>query len=262
VGGLELADLDSLPAAVQPDRVSAPRGATGAPSDPGELERRLDYRFKDRLLLREALTHGSASGPGRGRRRTNERLEFLGDRVVGLAVAELLIRRYPDEPEGALSPRLSGLVSEPALAAVARTLGLGAWLVVARSEEEAGGRERPAILADAFEALIGAVYLDGGWDRAAAIVRRGVEPLLETMVAPPRDAKSRLQEWTQARSLGLPRYELVQAEGPDHAPIFEVAVAVADLPPARAAAQSKRAAEQAAAAALLARLEGAGATDG
>jgi ribonuclease III len=242
--------------------VSAPRGSGGAPPDPRELEGRLGYRFQDRRLLREALTHGSASAPGRRRRRTNERLEFLGDRVVGLAVAELLIGRHPNEPEGALSPRLSALVSEPALAAVARALGLGAWLVVARSEEEAGGRERAAILADAFEALIGAVYLDGGWEAAAGIVRRGVEPLLETMVVPPRDAKSRLQEWTQARSLGLPRYELVQAEGPDHAPIFEVAVAVADLPPARAAAPSKRAAEQAAAAALLAQLESPGAADG
>jgi ribonuclease-3 len=242
--------------------VSAPRGSAGAPPDRGELEGRLGYRFQNRRLLREALTHGSAIGPGRGRQRTNERLEFLGDRVVGLAVAELLIRRYTHEPEGALSPRLSGLVSEPALAAAARGLGLGAWLVVARSEEEAGGRERQAILADAFEALIGAVYLDGGWEAAADIVRRCVEPLLETMVVPPRDAKSRLQEWTQARSLGLPRYELVHAEGPNHAPVFEVAVAVADLPPARAAAPSKRAAEQAAAAALLAQLEGVGATDG
>jgi len=225
--------------------------------DPRELEGRLGYRFQERRLLREALTHGSATGPGRRRRRTNERLEFLGDRVVGLAVAELLFRRYPDEPEGALSPRLSALVSEPALAAAARALGLGAWLDVARSEAEAGGRERPAILADAFEALMGAVYLDGGWATAAGIVRRCVEPRLEAMVVPPRDAKSRLQEWTQARNLGLPRYELVQAEGPHHAPVFEVAVAVADLPPARAAAPSKRAAEQAAAAALLAQLEGA-----
>jgi ribonuclease III len=238
--------------------VNAPGGPAVRPPDPRELEGRLGYRFKDRRLLREALTHGSATAPGRRRRRTNERLEFLGDRVVGLAVAELLFRRYPDEPEGALTPRLSGLVSEPALAAAARGLELGTWLVVARSEEEAGGRERPAILADAFEALLGAVYLDGGWEVAAGIVCRCVEPYLETMVTPPRDAKSRLQEWTQARSLGLPRYELVQAEGPGHALLFEVAVAVADLPPVRAAAPSKRAAEKAAAAALLAQLEGGG----
>jgi ribonuclease III len=234
--------------------VSASRGAAGGPPDPRQLERRLGYPFQDRDLLREALTHGSATRARRRPRRTNERLEFLGDRVVGLAVAELLIRRYPDEPEGALSSRLSGLVSEPALAEAARELGLGTWLTVARSEEEAGGRERPAILADAFEALMGAVYLDGGWEAAAAVVRRCVAPRLETMLAPPRDAKSRLQEWAQARSLGLPRYELVQTAGPDHAPEFEVAVAVAELPPAHGRASSKRAAEQAAAERLLARL--------
>jgi len=227
-----------------------------------ELEERLGYHFRDRGLLREALTHSSATKAGRRRRRTNERLEFLGDRVVGLAVAELLIRRYPDEPEGALTPRLSGLVSEPALAEAARDLELGRWLQLARSEEQAGGRERPAILADALEALIGAVYLDGGWDSAAEVVRRCLEPRLETMVVPPRDAKSRLQEWAQARSLGLPRYEVVQTAGPDHAPAFEVAVTVADLPPVRATASSKRAAEQAAAAALLARLEGAETVNG
>ena len=231
------------------------------PPDLRELEERLGYKFEERHLLREALTHGSAIGSGRKRRRTNERLEFLGDRVVGVAVAELLIRRYPDEPEGALTPRLSGLVSEPALAEAARELGLGALLQVARSEEQAGGRKRPAILADALEALIGAIYLDGGWETAAAIVRRCLEPRLETMVAPPRNAKSQLQEWTQARSLGLPRYELVQTAGPDHAPEFEVTVAIAERPPVRATAASKRAAEQAAAAALLARLEGTGAAD-
>ena len=234
--------------------MSASRGAAGGPPDPRELERRLGYQFKDRDLRREALTHGSATGARRKRPRTNERLEFLGDRVVGLAVAELLIRRYPDEPEGALTPRLSGLVSEPALAEAARELGLGAWLKVARSEEDAGGRERPGLLADAFEALMGAVYLDGGWAAAAAVVHRCVEPRLETMLTPPRDAKSRLQEWAQARSLGRPRYELVQIAGPDHAPEFEVAVAVAELPPARGTASSKRAAEQAAAERLLARL--------
>lgn len=240
----------------------ASRRSAGSLPDTGELETRLGYRFANRGLLGEALTHGSASGSARNRPRTNERLEFLGDRVVGLAVADLLISRYPREPEGSLSPRLSVLVSERTLADVARGLGLGGWLVVARSEDEGGGRERPGILADAYEALIGAVYLDGGWEAAAPIVHRCIEPLLETMVVPPRDAKSRLQEWAQARRLGLPRYELVQSEGPQHAPVFQVVVAVADVPPARAAAASKRAAEQAAAEALLARLEGPGTSDG
>jgi ribonuclease III len=219
-----------------------------------ELERRLGYQFKERHLLREALTHGSATRSRRKPRRTNERLEFLGDRVVGLAVAELLIRRYPEESEGALSSRLSGLVSEPALAEAARELALGAWLEVARSEEEAGGRERPGILADAFEALMGAVYLDGGWEAAAAIVRRSVEPRLETMVGPPRDAKTALQEWTQSRGLGLPEYRVTGTSGPAHAPTFEIAASLGDLASATATGGSKRAAEQAAAELLLARL--------
>jgi ribonuclease III len=234
--------------------VTAPSVARARTDSIAVVEDRLGYRFKDRRLLREALTHGSTIGPERRRRRTNERLEFLGDRVVGLAVAELLICRYPREPEGALTPRLSALVSEPALAEIARGLGLGGWLELARSEEEAGGRERPAILADAFEALIGAAYLDGGWEDAAGIVRRVVEPRLETMVAPPRDAKSRLQEWTQSRGLGLPAYRVTASSGPAHAPTFEIAVSLADHATATATGTSKRAAEQAAAARLLARL--------
>jgi ribonuclease-3 len=223
-------------------------------ADLRELELRLGHQFQDQGLLREALTHGSATALKRRRRRTNERLEFLGDRVVGLAVAELLIRRYPDEPEGALSSRLSGLVSERALAEAARELDLGAWLEVARSEEEAGGRERPAILADALEAVLGAVYLDGGWEAAAALVRRRVEPRLETMVGPPRDAKTALQEWTQSRGLGLPEYRVTRTSGPAHAPTFEIAASLGDVASATATGGSKRAAEQAAAEQLLARL--------
>ena len=222
--------------------------------DVREIQDRLGYQFKEERLLMEALTHGSATVLKRRRRRTNERLEFLGDRVVGLAVAELLICRYPDEPEGALSSRLSGLVSERALAEAARELDLGAWLEVARSEEDAGGRERPAILADAFEAVLGAVYLDGGWEAAAAIVRRCVEPRLETMVGPPRDAKTALQEWTQSRGLGLPEYRVTRTSGPAHAPTFEIAASLGDLASATATGGSKRAAEQAAAEQLLARL--------
>jgi ribonuclease-3 len=219
-----------------------------------QLEDRLGYRFKDRRLLREALTHSSVIAAGRRRRRTNERLEFLGDRVVGLAVAELLIHRYPHEPEGALTVRLSALVSELGLAEMARELELGRWLDVARSEDQAGGRERPAILADALEALFGAVYLDSAWEVAAGIVRRTVERRLETMTAPPRDAKTALQEWTQSRGLGLPAYQVTGTSGPPHAPTFEIVVSLADIAEVTATGSSKRAAEQAAAERLLARL--------
>jgi ribonuclease-3 len=252
-----LADRDPLSPALSSDRVIPRAAPAGARPELAAVERRIGHRFARKALLREALTHSSATGPGHRRRRTNERLEFLGDRVVGLAVAELLLARYPDEPEGALTPRLSALVSEPVLAEVARELGLGGWLDVARSEEEMGGRERPAILADAFEALVGAVYLDGGWEAAAGVVRRSLEPRLATMVAPPRDAKSRLQEWTQSRGLGLPDYRVTGTSGPAHAPTFEVAVSLADLSTATATGGSKRAAEQAAAEQLLARLSAA-----
>jgi ribonuclease-3 len=225
-----------------------------SPRDLDALEARIGHRFASKALLREALVHKSASGPGRAGRRSNERLEFLGDRVVGLAVAELLFSRYPREAEGALTPRLSGLVSEPALAEAARELGLGDWLEIANSEEEAGGRARPGILADAFEALIGAVYLDGGWAVAAEVARSCLEPRLEMMTMPPRDAKSRLQEWTQSRGLGLPCYRVTGSFGPPHAPTFEVAVSLVDGDLATATGGSKQAAEQAAAAELLARL--------
>lgn len=218
------------------------------------IETAIGYRFRDRDLLDEALTHSSASRRGRKSHRTNERLEFLGDRVLGLTVAGLLIRRYPDDPEGALSARLSVLVSEPVLAEVAQTLDLGRALTVARSEEEGGGRMKPGILADAVEAVIGAVFLDGGWEAAADVVGRQFAPRLEAMSVPPRDAKSLLQEWTQARGLGLPSYELLQAVGPAHAPTFEVAVRVPQHEAATGRASSKRAAEQAAAETLLGRL--------
>jgi ribonuclease III len=251
-----VADRDPLPAVVPPDRLRT-RGKS--PRDLDALEARIGHRFANKALLREALTHKSATGPGRHGRRSNERLEFLGDRVVGLAVVELLFSRYPREPEGALTPRLSGLVSEPALAEVARELGLGGWLDVARSEEEGGGRERPGVLADAFEALIGAVYLDGGWEVAAGMVRHCIEPRLETMAVPPRDAKSRLQEWTQSRGLGLPGYRVTGSFGPPHAPTFEVAVSLVDGDSATATGGSKQAAEQAAAEQLLARLDALGA---
>ena len=252
-----MADRDPLPAAVQPHRLTA-RLATRGGSPPGldAIEQRIGHRFARKALLRQALTHSSAAGRGR---LSNERLEFLGDRVLGLAVADLLIRFYPDEPEGALTPRLSGLVSEPVLAEVARELGLGGWLDVARSEEEMGGRDRPAILADAFEALIGAIYLDGGWEAAASVVRSCLEPRVEMMTIPPRDAKSTLQEWTQSRGLGLPDYRVTATTGPAHAPTFEVAVSLGDLGSATATGGSKRAAEQAAAEQLLARLSAAAA---
>jgi ribonuclease III len=250
-----LADRDPLSPVIQPDRLT-PRAATPGGSRPGlaAIEHRLGHRFSKKGLLREALTHSSAIGPGRRVRRSNERLEFLGDRVLGLVIAELLFTRFADEGEGALSQRHAGLVRRETLAEVGAELGIGDWLVLARSEEEGGGRANPAILADALEAIIGALHLDGGLPAAAAFIRANWEQRLAEMRAPPRDAKTTLQEWTQSRGLGLPDYRITGTSGPAHAPTFEVAVSLAAAGSATATGGSKRAAEQAAAEQLLARL--------
>jgi ribonuclease III len=256
-----------------------------------DLERVIGHDFNAAALLSEALTHPSAlaSERGRGRRakdpypalrgdprvtpgtarqdrpsgsgeaagrmgRGYERLEFLGDRVLGLVVAELLWRRFVDESEGSLTRRHTHLVRRETLAQIADTIGLGRYLVLSRAERLAGAGANPAILADACEAVIAAIYLDGGFDRAVAFVRRFWEPLIEAMATPPRDPKTALQEWAQARGLGLPRYQLVATSGPDHAPLFTVAASVAGGEAAIATASVKRAAQAGAAAALLERL--------
>jgi ribonuclease-3 len=244
----------------------------------GDLLQVIGYDFTSPALLTEALTHPSASTlehgrsrrtkdphpslPGkRGRGRVGcsyERLEFLGDRVLGLVVAELLWRRFADESEGSLTRRHTHLVRRESLARVADTIGLGRYLVLSRAERAAGAATNPAILADACEALIAAIYLDGGFEGAVSFVRRFWQPLIDGMTGPPRDPKTALQEWAQARGLGLPNYQLMATSGPDHAPLFTVAASVAGGEAATATASVKRAAEAGAAAALLERLVGRG----
>jgi ribonuclease III len=236
---------------------------TAAPAT-GEAARLIGHSFGRPELLAEALTHRSALGkPAHGRRRTRrgtapanyERLEFLGDRVLGLVVADLLWRRFADEPEGHLTRRLTQLVRREALARVAGELALGRCLLLSPAEAAAGATRNPGILADVVEAVIAAIYLDGGLSAAFAFVERLWAPLIAEMeTAPPRDPKTNLQEWAQGRGLPLPDYRLVATSGPDHAPQFTVAVAVTGHHEASATAASKRAAETAAAAALLARL--------
>ncbi len=218
------------------------------------IEERIEHRFANRQLLREALTHSSVSGRQRHAKFNNERLEFLGDRVLGLLIADLLFTSHAQEGEGALSRRHAALARRETLAEIAAELELGGWLVLARSEEEGGGRGNPALLADALEAVLGALYLDGGLTVAEAFVRRHWEVRLASMGAPPRDAKTALQEWAQGHGLALPAYRVMGTEGPPHAPSFEVAVTVADLAPETGVGNSKRAAEQAAAERLLTRL--------
>jgi ribonuclease-3 len=223
----------------------------------GDLPKIIGYEFARRELLQEALTHPSALvAERRGRRRKlvgrgYERLEFLGDRVLGLVVADLLWRRFEDEPEGDLTRRHTHLVRREGLARVAKAIELGPHLVLSRAEAAAGAAGNPGILADACEALIAAIFVDGGFAAASSFVRRFWEPLIDEMEEPPRDPKTALQEWAQARGLALPAYELVSTSGPDHSPLFTVAASVAGGDRATATASSKRAAEARAAASLL-----------
>jgi ribonuclease-3 len=225
-----------------------------------DLAQRIGHVFARPALLTEALTHSSAVAPqhGKSRRRAvqrhYERLEFLGDRVLGLVIADLLWHRFETEPEGHMTRRLADLVRREAVARVALDIGLDRHLVLSPSEAAAGAARNPSILADACEAVIAAIYLDGGLPAAAAFIGRWWEPLIGGMEGPPRDPKTQLQEWAQARGLGLPAYRLVATEGPDHAPRFTVAASVAKSDEASATASSKRAAETEAAAALLQQL--------
>lgn len=222
------------------------------------LATRLDHHFADLELLREALTHASIAGQPGACPRSNERLEFLGDRVLGLIVAHLLYTEFPREPEGALARRHAALVRREALARVAEAIDLGAFLHVSRGEEDAGGQRNPGLLADTCEAVIAAMYLDGGLEAARQFVVRHWQTMMGEATRPPKDPKTALQEWAQARSLPLPRYREVERRGPPHAPTFSVEVAVDGLQPTVASGASKRTAEQAAAEALLARVHAAG----
>ena len=228
------------------------------------LQQRLGYIFKKPELLFEALTHRSAAYQNAGGRRrgqklkgvgSNERLEFIGDRVLGLLMAEWLLERYPGEQEGALGARLAHLVSRTMLVEVAGAFELTDSLSVAAHEARAGVQATASVLADAMEAVLGAVFLDGGLSPARKIVRKGWSSLLEAQARPPKDPKTALQEWVLARGQALPVYKVVVAEGPSHAPSFVVEVEAGGQS-GSGRAGSKRAAESAAAASLLEQLEG------
>lgn len=213
---------------------------------------RLGHDFARPELLHRALTHPSMSSPARP---DNQRLEFLGDRVLGLVMAEALLRADKSASEGQLAPRFNALVRKESCAEVARALNLGAALKLGRSEMLSGGRRKEAILADAMEAVIAAVYLDGGFEVARAVVLHHWRARLDSVDADARDAKTMLQEWAQARGQTPPRYLEAGRSGPDHAPEFIIEARLDSGESARAAAGSKRQAEQLAARALLERLE-------
>lgn len=214
------------------------------------LERSVGHRFQDRRLLTQALTHGSVGGGPA----SYERLEFLGDRVLSLVVAHMLFERFKSEPEGSLARRHTALVRGETLARVARDLDLATLMRLSRGEEDLGGRDNPALLADVCEAVLGALYLDAGFEVTSRFVRERWTPLMDEDPAPPKDAKTALQELAQGRGLPLPVYETVAMSGPAHAPVFTVSVRIEGHEPATAEGTSKRQAEHGAAGALVARL--------
>jgi len=217
-----------------------------------ELEAALEYRFQDRLLAERALTHSSARG-AKLKARDNERLEFIGDRVLGLSIAELLGELMPEAREGQLAKKFNQLVRRETCALIARKLELGDYLILSESEDDSGGRGKDTILADATEALLAAVFLDGGFDAARDLVRRLWGPISGELPVQVQDPKSALQEWAQGRGLPLPLYVEIGRSGPDHAPVFIYEVRVTGFEPARGDGTSKRIAEQAAAQTMLSR---------
>ncbi len=218
-------------------------------ADTRRVAEKLGHDFADMGLLDTALTHPSASSPARP---SNQRLEFLGDRVLGLIVAELLLSRHPGASEGDLAPRLNELVRKETCADVAREALIDRALRLGPGETRSGARRRTAVLGDAMEATLAAVYLDGGLEAARDVVIRLWGGRVEGQgEETPRDAKTALQEWAQARGFRPPRYLELERKGPDHAPRFTVAARLETGAEARAEAGSKRAAEQEAAATLL-----------
>jgi ribonuclease-3 len=222
-------------------------------TDLDALEEKLGHVFTDKALLRRALTHASANAAI-----SNERLEFLGDRVLGLVMAEKLHALYPDDAEGVLALKFNALARGASCARAAEAAGLAEHLILAQSEQVSGGRAKPAILSGVCEAIIAALYLDGGMAAARAFIERYWDGQFENLTTEMRDAKTRLQEWSQGRGrgeAGAPVYTLLSRKGPDHAPRFAVEVTVSGHDPETGEGASKRAAEQDAAANLLAKVE-------
>lgn len=221
--------------------------------DPAELEARVGHVFRDRDLLTRALTHISAAPAGALKRDSYQRLEFLGDRVLGLIVADMLMRSFPDAPEGELSRRLAELVRRESCTDVATQWGVGPYLRIGGGEAVAGVRRNAAILADVCESIVGAVFLDAGLEAARHVVEGAFGPRLAAPRRPLRDAKTQLQEWAQARGKKAPTYRTIERSGPDHAPRFVIEVDVDAIEGARGEGASKRDAEQAAALAMMQR---------
>lgn len=213
-----------------------------------QLESDIGYQFKDSELLKRALTHTSTIT---NRADSNECLEFFGDRVLGLCIAELLFKKFPDEREGDLGYRFTALVRSEALCRVGNKFELGQYIIMSQGEEETGGRNNPSLVSDACEALIAAIYLDGGLEQVAQFINTHWAELVNEDQKPRKDAKTNLQEWAQSLSKPLPTYQIIARTGLDHAPEFTVEVTVKGIPSASGSGLSKRAAEQDAATQML-----------
>jgi ribonuclease-3 len=209
----------------------------GQPSE--DLEALIGHRFEDKALLKAALTHSST-----GALKNYERLEFLGDRVLGLVIAELLYRRFPDEKEGDLARRLAALVQGSFLAGIAQEMALGRYIDFSDAEAHAGGADNENILSDVFESLIGALYLDAGFSTCQTLIEKFWLDRLDLMNKPPQHPKTHLQEWAQAQGLPLPEYKIIGQHGPDHAPIFDIELHVQGYPVLTAQGRSRQAAEK------------------
>jgi ribonuclease-3 len=219
------------------------------------LEERIGHKFADKALLERALTHISAlaSGP-QSRTQSYQRLEFLGDHVLGLVISDMLYRNFPKANEGELSRRLADLVRWETCAEIARAMELGPALKLGNSESQAGRRLNATILSDACEGLIGAVFVDGGYKAAEKLVEKFWKERMLAPARPLRDSKTTLQEWAQASGLPAPVYQELSRTGPAHDPEFRIAVVLPGKSPAEGKGSTKRAAEQAAAAAMLTRV--------
>lgn len=214
-----------------------------------DLEARLNYKFEKAEYIERALTHASAHQSADGL--DYERLEFLGDRVVNLVVADLLFKMFPDEKEGSLAKRHTALVRTETLSALAKFLKMGDFVILSDAERMAGGADNDNILADIMEAIIAAIYLDGGFQAAEKFIVFIMGDRLHVMSEPPRDPKTALQEWSQANGLGLPIYAVIGQNGPDHAPEFTIQVSLKGYDSQSAASTSKKRAEKDAAQKML-----------
>ncbi len=214
------------------------------------LQEILGHQFRNGDLLTAAMTHAST-----GSEHNYERLEFLGDRVLGLVMAELLYNLFPNEPEGHLAKRHAALVQGSLLAVIAREINLGEYMILSEAERGSGGGDNENMLADALEASIGALYLDAGIAPCQALIKRLWGDRVSILSAPPQDPKTTLQEWAQGRGLPLPLYELAERSGPDHAPVFTIRVTVQGFTPVSATGANRRAAEKESARILLEQLQ-------